>query len=223
MYVVITGTSRGIGLELLRQGLESGHHILGIARRPEESLELQKLKKNYSTHCELLALDLLQDGAELKISEAIRNWPRVDVLINNAGIYEEDNSIKDFEKTFLTNTIKPFFLTRALFEKFKISERPLSLQITSQMGSLGDNHSGGSYSYRASKAALNMLYKSLSIDEKWLISLQVHPGWVQTRMGGNGAPLAPQDSANGIWKLVEKASLSQSGTFVTYRGEKVQW
>lgn len=222
MYVVITGTSRGIGLELTKHALSKGHHVMAIARHPEASQQLMELQKSHSK-LEVMALDLLDKEAHNLIAKSVGHWPQVDVLINNAGIYEKDHSIEEFEKSFLTNSIKPFFISRALLPLLKKSKHPVSLQITSMMGSIGDNSSGGSYSYRASKAALNMIYKSLSIDEKWLISLLVHPGWVQTSMGGESAPVTLQDSANGIWKLIEESTLSQSGSFVTYKGQALEW
>ena len=174
MYVVITGTSRGIGFELTKYALSKGHHVLAIARKPEASSSLVELHKSH-TKLELMALDLLDKDAHNLIAKRVESWPQVDVIINNAGIYEKDQTIEDFEKSFLTNSIKPFFITRALLPLLKKSKHPVSLQITSMMGSIADNTSGGSYSYRASKAALNMLFKSFSIDEKWLTSLLIHP------------------------------------------------
>lgn len=117
----------------------------------------------------------------------------------------------------------PLLITKSLLPKLKESKRPVALEITSQMGSIADNTSGGSYSYRASKAAMNMLFKSLSVDEKWLTTLLVHPGWVQTRMGGEKAPTTPRESAKGIWNLIDKAHPSQSGSFLTFRGESLPW
>ena len=222
MYVVITGTSRGIGLELTKYALSKGHHVLAIARKPEASSSLVELQRS-NIKLELMTLDLLDKDAHNLIAKRVGSWPQVDVLINNAGIFEKDQTIEDFEKSFLTNSIKPFFITRALLPLLKKSKHPVSLQITSMMGSITDNTSGGSYSYRASKAALNILFKSFSIDEKWLISLLVHPGWVQTRMGGESAPVSVQDSAQGIWKLIDDAKLSQSGSFMTYRGQTIAW
>lgn len=222
MYIVITGTSRGIGLELTKIGLSKGHQVCAVARHPEESKELQQLKSQYASLM-TVALDILDKDADKKLFQAVEHWPKVDVIINNAGIYEKDHSSENFEKTFLTNSIRPYFLTRALFPRLRNSDRPVALEITSKMGSLTDNTSGGSYSYRASKAALNMIFKCLSIDEKWLISLLVHPGWVQTNMGGESAPVSPFDSASGIWKLLEEAAPSQSGSFRTYLGETIPW
>lgn len=222
MYVVITGASRGIGLDLTRLALSKGHHVLAVARHPEESSDLKALMNDYN-QLQLLKLDLLEVDAAERIGAAIKAWPCLDVVINNAGIYDNDLSAEAFAKTFLTNSIKPFFITRALFSLLKKSQRPVSVQITSQMGSLTDNTSGSSYSYRASKAALNMLFKSMAIDEDWLITLQLHPGWVQTRMGGENAPVSPRESAEGIWQLTEKADASQSGKFFSYRGEAIPW
>lgn len=222
MNVVITGTSRGIGLELTRVALAKGHKVLAVARRPQESEHLMKLKQD-SKDLSLLELDLDEEHSEQKISLAVKDWPCVDVLINNAGIYMEDKQRKDFERSFLTNSIMPLFVTRALISKLREAKRPISLQITSQMGSIADNASGGSYSYRASKAALNMFFKGLSLDEQWLISLLVHPGWVKTRMGGNEAPLAASESAAGIWKIIEDATLDQSGSFLNYHGKILPW
>lgn len=222
MYVIITGASRGIGLELTRLAAIKGHHILAISRKANESIELNVLKRSYP-HLSLLDIDLQHPNASLDILKAVDHWPVVDVLMNNAGVYLGDDSLEDFEKSFLTNTIQPFFITRALSQKLKKSKRPVSLQVTSQMGSIEDNTSGGSSSYRASKAALNMLYKGFSITEKSIISLLVHPGWVQTRMGGNAAPVTPEDSAAGIWKIAHEATLAQSGTYLTYLGKSLPW
>lgn len=222
MYVVITGTSRGIGLELTKLALANGHHVLAIARHPEASASLTELQKTHKT-LEIMPLDLMDPDAHNHIRKRVSHWPQVDVLINNAGIYEKDESIADFEKSFLTNSIKPYFVTKALMEQLRKSKRPVTLQITSMMGSIEDNTSGGSYSYRASKAALNMIFKSLSVDEKWLISLLAHPGWVQTSMGGESAPVTVQDSAQGLWKLIDEATLSQSGSFMTYKGQRLPW
>lgn len=222
MYIVITGTSRGIGLELVRYALRKDYHVIAVARTPTESPDLVDLSKQFEK-LQIVAVDINTKGALEIIKAAVSNWPRVDVLINNAGVYLRDESIEDFEKSFLTNSIMPLFITKTLSGKLERAVRPVTVQITSQMGSIHDNTSGGSYSYRASKTALNMLYKSLSVDEPWLISLLVHPGWVQTRMGGQGAPTSPDESAKGIWKIIDTATESQSGTFIDFRGKSLPW
>ena len=223
MYIVITGTSRGIGLELTKLALNDGHQVLAVARKPDESNELQNLKKRYSDKLEILQADLEDENVHTKITDAVSKWPMVDTVLNNAGIYKEDKTIEDFQKSFLINSIKPFFITRALKDKLSKSKRPVSLQITSLMGSIADNSGGGAYSYRASKTALNSIFKSYSIDESWLISLLVHPGWVQTDMGGSNAPTSVTESTQGIWKVMNEATSKQNGTYCDFRGKILPW
>ncbi len=222
MHIVITGTTRGIGFNLTELALSKGHHVLAVARKAEDSKELMDLKEKYK-NLETLSLDLTASDAHLVIQSKVSDWPVVDVVINNAGILLDDDTREDFEKSFLVNSIVPFFITKALVPKLKSSKRPISLQISSQMGSIENNTSGGSASYRASKAALNMLFKGLSVEEKEIISLLVHPGWVQTQMGGAGATLTATQSTRGIWKILEEASLHQSGHFLNYDGTALPW
>jgi NAD(P)-dependent dehydrogenase (short-subunit alcohol dehydrogenase family) len=222
MNVLITGASRGIGLELTRFALQKGYNVLAQARDLSNSDDLVKLKGTFN-NLEIFFQDLECSDVHTNLLNAISNWSHLDILINNAGVYLDDESIEDFQKSYLVNTIKPLFISRALFEKLKKSSNPRSIQITSQMGSISDNTSGGSYSYRSSKAALNMLFKSLSIDEPWLISLLIHPGWVKTRMGGENAPLSPVISAAGIWKVIDSTDVNQNGAFVNYLGKKISW
>ncbi len=222
MNVLITGASRGIGLELTRFALLKGYRVLAQARDPFHAEDLLKLKNEFN-NLEIYFQDLFDSNVHLNLSSSINHWDHLDVIINNAGIYLNDELSEDFEKSYLINAIKPLFITRSLLEKLKKSKRPCSIQITSQMGSITDNSSGGSYSYRSSKAALNMLFKSLAIDEPWLVSLMIHPGWVKTKMGGENAPLETSVSASGIWKIIQDVSLHQSGTFVNYLGKKILW
>lgn len=222
MNVLITGASRGIGLELTRFALQKGDRVLAQARNSNQADELNKLKNEFD-NLEIYFQDLVDSDVHLNLFSAIKHWNHLDVVINNAGVYLNDEAIEDFEKSFLINAIKPLFITRALTDKLKKSKKPCSIQITSQMGSVTDNSSGGSYSYRSSKAALNMLFKSLSIDEPWLISLLIHPGWVKTKMGGENAPLETSVSASAIWKIIQDITPHQSGTFVNYLGKKLPW
>lgn len=222
MNVVLTGVSRGIGLALTKIGLENGHSIIGFSRQPQKSEELLALKERYPEKLHFYPLDLSEKDAISKLVSLV-NWDTVDIVFNNAGIYRDDDSFEDFEASFKINAITPFFITRSLLTKMHKSSRPVSVQITSLMGSIAENSSGGSYSYRASKTALNMLFKSLTIDESWLISLLIHPGWVKTNMGGTTAPTLPEDSASGIWRLVENAEQSDSGCFQDYRGNILPW
>lgn len=221
MYILITGASRGIGLELTKRALSFDHHVLALARDPEQS-PLAEIAHQFDK-LKLLKLDITSGETEAKIQLALKEYPCLDIVINNAGIYLGDETISQFQESFLVNSIMPLMITKTLYPFLKKSRHPLSVQISSQMGSVEDNHSGGSLSYRASKAALNMIYKSISIDEKWLKVLLLHPGWVQTRMGGPGAMISVQESVNGLWDIVSHAEKFETGSFLNYQGEKLPW
>jgi NAD(P)-dependent dehydrogenase (short-subunit alcohol dehydrogenase family) len=214
MNIVITGTSRGIGLELTKQAASKGHQILAVARNTEAVAGL-KVKT--------LALDVRDAEAAAKIAAAVADWPHVDIVINNAGVYRQDRTAEDFLETYHVNCVAPYMISKALLPALKKAPSPKLVQITSKMGSIADNTSGGSYSYRSSKAALNMINKNFSIENEWLTAIVVHPGWVQTEMGGVGAPTPVTESAQGIWHLIHKAKSADSGEFFDYQGEAVPW
>lgn len=223
MNIVITGASRGIGLELARQALQRGDQVFALARKPEDSPELQGLKKEFSSQLQIGHLDLTSPELENQVAQATRDLQVVDILINNAGVYRDGETLDDFLSSFQVNSVAPFLVSRALFPKLRKSKKPVAMHITSLMGSIEDNQSGGAYPYRASKAALNMISKTLAQSERWLISTVIHPGWVQTRMGGKNAPTSVEESARGIWHVIGKLSAKESGAFFDYEGEKLPW
>lgn len=222
MQVVITGTSRGIGLELVRTALGHGHQVVAVARHSDGSQGLQQLLAEHPARLRLVAVDLRQPDAAQSIAAALE-WNSLDVLVNNAGVLLEGTSREDFIDSFLVNSIAPFEVTRALLPLLERASSPRVLQLTSRMGSLGDNTSGGYYAYRASKAALNMITRSLARDHDWLAAAVVHPGWVQTAMGGEGAPVPAATSAAGIWRLAEGLDRRSSGRFFDYQGNELPW
>lgn len=221
-HILITGVSRGIGLELLSQSLAKGDQVCGVARAPEESSELSALQKKYPEQLMIVKGDVNDPELGKKMLSALSLWKSLDLVIHNAGVYLSD-SREDFQKTFLTNSVSPYLLTLDLLPLLKKSSLPRAAFISSQMGSVGENSSGGNVSYRSSKAALNMMVKSLSIDESWLTSLIFHPGWVKTRMGGGGAPVNPPDSAKGLLNLIHESGKKDSGTFRTFQGKILLW
>ncbi len=224
---VVTGTSRGIGLELSALLLQAGNNVVALARNPEKSKALIELKEKFPEKLQILTADVTSDA---DISAAIKDIKvkQVDLLINNAGIYGEDVNFEklkfsEVEKTISTNSVTPMRVTRALLPLLKNASNPKVVHITSLMGSLEDNTSGGSYGYRMSKAALNMFHKSFTADYPKITSLVIHPGWVKTDMGGSAAPTLPKTSASGILAVVEKASLKDSGKFLDFEGDKLPW
>lgn len=221
LKIVITGTSRGIGLELTRQALSAGASVLAVARATSSGLA--ELKEKFDGQLDILNLDVAEEGAAEAIVSHVK-WEEVDILVNNAGVYPKSTSHADFASTFAVNAVAPFLITKAFLPKLMKSKAPKSVQITSLMGSIQDNTSGGSYAYRSSKSALNMLNKCLAVENAaWLTSIAMHPGWVKTDMGGEKAPLELADSAAGIWNVVSSATRSENGKFLNFAGKELPW
>jgi NAD(P)-dependent dehydrogenase (short-subunit alcohol dehydrogenase family) len=223
MKVIVTGTSRGIGLALARIVLNQGHELLAVARRSAGSSELLHLHRNFTHRCRIVEVDLREPAAAETIGAAIGDWLAVDLVVNCAGVLREGTRREDFTESLLVNAIAPFEVVHALLPKLKLSTHPRVIHVTSRMGSIADNTSGGHYAYRASKAALNMINRSLALDHPWLTTVVVHPDWVRTRMGGAQAPLEPADSASGIWRLALDLAREHSGRFFDYQGRELPW
>lgn len=220
--IIITGTSQGIGLELVKIALGERCKVLAIARPSTHLQELKSLVDKHLANLHILEIDLRESDALDKINAATDSWESVDLVVNNAGIYRPDESVKDFLDTFETNTVIPFFLTKSLLPKLKKSSDPKAVFISSLMGSIEDNTSGGSHSYRSSKAALNMVVKGLSVEEKKIAFLLLHPGWVKTNMGGENAPLSPKESAKGLWQRMKELG-EGALQYLDYQGKNLPW
>lgn len=228
---LITGASRGIGLEMARQLLAAGENVVATCRNPETANELQALARGTGTsggQIKILALDV-GDPASITAAAAALKGTRIDVLVNNAGVLADkhlDFAETDFSnviRSFEINAIGPMRVTRALIPMLEASPRPVVISITSKMGSIDDNQSGGYYAYRMSKTALNMFNMSLARDFKSMICVVMHPGWVKTEMGGKNAPLSPGESVSGMLKVINGLSPENSGKFFDYRGESIPW
>ncbi|OQW53721.1 MAG: hypothetical protein A4S09_06645 [Proteobacteria bacterium SG_bin7] len=226
----ITGTTRGIGLELTKILLPKKYHVIATGRETKKSKGLSSLKSDYPNALTLIDLDVTDDEEISNLKSKLQGMQQIDLLINNAGIFAaDDNQILekiDSEstlKTFMVNTMGPLKVTQTLLPYLKKSKTPLVVNITSQMGSIDDNKMGRYYGYRMSKSALNMMTKSFSVDYPDIISIVMHPGWVQTDMGGKQAPVSPQDSAKGIVAVIENLKRKDSGKFYDFRGETLPW
>ena len=217
---LITGSNRGIGLELCNQIHNRGDEVIATCRRASP---------------ELINLGVrIEENIDISSEEAITNLAKklsginLDCIINNAGIYEF-NSLEDFQKRsilrqFEINALSPIFMTQSLKHLLKRSSKVAF--ITSRMGSIGDNSSGSSYGYRMSKVALSMGAKSLSLDllkEEIYVAI-LHPGLVSTRMTGftrNG--ITSEESVNGILKRIDSLNKNNSGTFWHANGQVLPW
>ena len=214
--VLITGANRGIGLELVRQYAADGWTVIATVR--EESAELSELG------VEVSQLDMRDFDAIVRFGQAI---DKLDLLIANAGTYGPRNPAtaedgQTWSETFAVNTIAPFLLAQSVLPAVERSGGKL-IAISTKMGSIADNESGGFVAYRSSKSALNSAWKSLAVDNPTVVCAVLHPGWVQTRMGGESAPLSPEDSVSGMRRVIEGLGPDQSGGFFAYDGAEIPW
>lgn len=216
--VLITGANRGLGLEFARQYKGGGWDVVATVR--ESSAELDGLGVRVEQ------LDMGDLGAVACFGERIDG---LDLLIANAGMYgpRSVTSTEDgrgWSETFAVNTIAPFLLAQSVLPHVERSRGKL-IAISTRMGSIADNSSGGFIAYRSSKAALNAAWRSLAIDvrDRGVVAAMLHPGWVETRMGGPSAPLKPEDSIAGMRRVIESLGLDQSGSFFSYDGSEIPW
>ena len=227
--VFITGASRGIGLELTRQYLSAGDHVFAAARNPSCDA-LAALKSQYADTLTPVTLDVTDASSIAAAVQMLGDTP-IHLLINNAGIFKSKPTELDTldESTwvdeFRVNAISPLMVTRALKSNLAAAGSSVVGMMSSKMGSMGDNTSGGDYSYRSSKAALNAVSVSLAKDlaELGINVIAMHPGWVQTDMGGPNALIDVPTSAKGLKALLDKADLSVSGQFFDYSGTALPW
>lgn len=214
--VLITGANRGLGLEFVRQYKQAGWDIVATAR--ESSPELDELEVDVKS-LEMSDLDA--------VAEFGKSIDRLDLLIANAGTYgprevRDARAGRDWAETFVVNTIAPFLLAESVLAAVRAAGGKL-IAISTKMGSIEDNTSGGFIAYRSSKSALNSAWRSLAVDNPGVVCAVLHPGWVQTRMGGASAPLEPEKSIAGMRKVIEGLGPEQSGGFFAYDGAEVPW
>lgn len=228
--ILITGTNRGIGLELTRQYLKEGWRVLACSRRSDQADELNALKQQYP---DLLMLAMLDVRDEKQIQLLSRTWQNesIDILFNNAGVMGPEHvglgdlNAKDWQEVFLVNTIAPLLMAQTFVRQVERSQQRIIASMSSLMGGIADNRLGKYYYYRTSKAALNAAMKSLAIDlnSQKIISVVFHPGWVQTDMGGKEAPLSVFESVTGIRQVLSQLSIKESGKFFDYKGDELPW
>jgi NAD(P)-dependent dehydrogenase (short-subunit alcohol dehydrogenase family) len=161
---------------------------------------------------------------------AVGQGEPLDVLINNAGVYGKDGKLTGLDyasmaDTFAVNTLGPLRLTAALLPALRRGSARRIIHITSQMGSIGQNGQGGSYAYRISKAAMNMAMRNMHLElhREGFVTVSLHPGWVQTDMGGPQAPLRPEDSVRGMLNVIDRLRAQDGGRFFSYEGQEIPW
>ena len=224
---LITGANRGLGFEFARQYLADGWQVYAACRDPASASELRRL---FEGKLRILAMDLA-DPASIRAAATELDGQAIDLLLNNAGIIgPRGQTIGNIDseawaEVLAVNTMGPMRVSEAFVEHVASSERKLIVTLTSGMGSIADNTSGGSIVYRSSKAAVNMVVRSLTIDlaPRGITCVVVNPGWVRTDMGGPNASLEPSESISALRRLIATFGPEQSGKFFNHTGREYPW
>jgi len=230
MNVLITGASRGIGLEMVRYGIEQNWRVFACCRHPQLADTLMSLAKLTSGRTSVHIADMYELATIQALSYELRNEP-IDMLINNAGIYGSDKNkfghvdVQSWINTFQVNSIAPMKIAEAMIEQVRMGEQKIIACLSSKMGSMADNGSGGSYIYRSSKAALNAVVKSMAVDLRTdgIKCVALHPGWVKTDMGGPNAEISTRESVTRMFEIMLALTPHDSGRFIDIDGTDIPW
>ena len=241
---LVTGANRGIGLEFVRQLLARGDHVVAACRHPGKASALNALAGEHPGRLHVLPLDVADAKSRASLLHdlplVLGDDGRIDLLLNNAGVLHSGERFGHVEQAMLddslrTNAIGPFLLAQALVPLLcdvapghaddTGSPRTVIANISSQLGSIANTTRFGTPSYAISKAAQNMASVLLAraLAERGIVVLALHPGWVQTEMGGAQAQVTPADAVAGLLRVIDAATPSRSGAFLDWRGASLQW
>lgn len=228
--VLITGANRGIGFELVRQYAADNWRVIAMCRDRNRASDLVELADAKAAGIQIENLDVRDEAQISRLAERLRGNP-VDLLINNAGVRGmEAYALGEidagaFRDTMDINVLGPLKVAESFLPHLRAGTDPLLVMMSSNLGSIEKNRSGGDYSYRASKAALNAVMRSLSLDlaGDGITVIALHPGWVKTDMGGREAPLSVQESVQGIRELLGRLTLRDTGRFLRWDGREESW
>ncbi len=222
--VFISGANRGLGLEFARQYARDGWRVIATSRSLDKAGALRALGSSVAVH----ALEVTDFAAVAALARAL-DGESIDVLIANAGIYgPRDMTAASIDaagwgETFRVNTMAPLALAAAFQAQVARSAQRKAVAITSRLGSIAANTEGGLYAYRSSKAALNAVWRSFALDHRDIIATVLHPGWVRTDMGGQSAPLGPEESVAGLRRVIASLEAADSSGFIGYDGKPIPW
>ena len=219
--ILITGASRGLGLEFARQYAAAGWRVLATLRDPLAGRAASE------AGAEVYVADVADVASLHRLKASIKDVC-LDVVLNNAGIYGQNQDFgavdaEGFMRVMRTNALAPLQVAEIFADQ--VPAGGIIAAVSSKMGSMTENSSGGFYAYRASKAALNMVIKSLSMDlrDRSVAVVALSPGWVRTDMGGANAPLEPPQAVAGMRAVLDRVTLAESGKFIHYDGTEVAW
>ncbi|MCC7199081.1 MAG: SDR family oxidoreductase [Gammaproteobacteria bacterium] len=236
--VLVTGASRGLGLLFVRQYLADGWRVLAVARDPARATELAAIAAASAGLVTVHRADM-SDLASIDALAKSLEGTAIDVLLNNAGTMGAGDfankgmqddcfgaiDYADWIETLRINLLAPMRMAEVFLPHVLAGTQRKIVTLSSIVGSVALNTRGGLYSYRSSKAALNMVMKGLAVDlaPQGVICVPVHPGWARTSMGGPNAPVDPVDSVTGVRKVIAGLDASQAGKFLTYDGGELPW
>ncbi|MFK5956129.1 MAG: SDR family oxidoreductase [Planctomycetota bacterium] len=227
--VLVIGANRGLGLGFVQSLLDRKHfQVLATTRDFRASEKLNSLTAN--PQLKLFELDVAKQDSREDFVDAL-NHRSLDWVIYNAGIYGPHGlqlgelPEHEWRKVLHVDTVAPLLMAQALLPHLRAETPGRIAFLSSKMGSIDDNGSGGSYLYRSAKAGLNAAVRSLSIDLKPdnIPVLLLHPGWVKTDMGGDSASLAVEDSVRGMIEQIRNLDMATTGSFVEWNGAPINW
>lgn len=226
---LVTGVNRGLGLEFIKQYSQAGWDVIGTCRDLGSAVEASGLA-DVANNIELYPLEVTSSEAINSLADLLKERS-IDHLVLNAGMMAEKAQVlseldqEDFILAMSVNTVSPALMIQAFRPHVAASGKKLIVGMSSTLGSIAGNSDGGLYSYRASKAALNAVVKSAASDlaGDGITVVAMHPGWVQTDMGGEGATITTGVSIDGMRKVFEGLTPTDSGRFLSYDGSELPW
>ncbi len=236
--VLVTGGNRGLGLELVRRYASDGWRVMACCRNPDNAEELNHIAAEADGRVSVHPLDVTDFDAIDRLARELDS-EAIDILINCAGLIGRHNfdqgvmadqafgnsDFDEWEDVYRTNVMGPMKMSEAFVEHIVRSDQKKIITLTSEVASMAENNFGGLYAYRASKAAVNRIMRSMSIDlaKRNVIAFPLHPGWARTDMGGSSAIVDPADNARGMCQVIANASMAQSGRYLVYDGSEMEW
>lgn len=235
--VLITGANRGLGLGLLKLYAAEGWRVYACSRDPAKANALNDLAAKSGGKVSVHKLDVEDHGSIDALAGQLKGQP-IDVLLNVAGYFGSaivsqpggmqpfgSSDFKEWEKICRINVMGPMKVCEAFIENVTASEQKKIVTLSSVLGSIGGNQVGKMYPYRASKAAVNAMMKSMSIDlaPRGIIAIPLHPGWVRTDMGGPTADLDIATSVGGMKNVIDRLKPTDTGKFMAYDGSTLPW
>lgn len=229
--LLVTGANRGLGLELVRQYAADGWEVLACCRSPANAHELNALAAHSNGKVSVHLLDVTNDSQRQALAAQLAGKP-IDILLNNAGLSGNWGTqgfgqcqTAEWQEVLHANVIAPLLMMQDFAANVALSERKIIANMSSKMGSIADNSSGGAYIYRSSKAALNMVNKSAAHDlaRKGISVVVLHPGWVRTDMGGPNGELAVEEAVTALKRNLANVTFADSGRFIDIDGSSIPW